>query len=211
MIARIRPASLVVFAALSILTGWERNVGRAQDADSEPGIFLTVQNPITSEETNRIREKVERAVRERRVAKIVFDFNPDGKEASARDFGPCADLAKYLNQLHQITTVAFVHNKVTRHTVLPVLACKELVMAPDAAIGDILPDQPGPPDEDEVRVYTRLAGRGREPLVPKMLDKSIAVYEGRRNDAKWFVDQKSREQAKAEGVVAIDPLPVKPA
>jgi membrane-bound serine protease (ClpP class) len=211
MIARIRPAGLVVLAALSIPTGLQRNVCRAQDTDSEPGIFLTVQNPITSEETNRIREKVERAIRERRVAKIVFDFNPDGKEAAARDFGPCRDLARYLSQLHQITTVAFVHNKVTRHTVLPVLACKELVMAPDAVIGDVLPDQAGPPDEDEIRAYSRLAGRGREPLFLKMLDKSIAVYEGRRNDAKWFVDQKNRDQAKADGVVAIDPQPVKPA
>src|SRR5438094_10264923 len=113
MIARIRPVSLLVLATLSMIGGWERNLGRAQDADSEAGIFLTVQNPITSEETNRIREKVERAVRERRVAKIVFDFNPDGKEAAARDFGPCHDLAKHLNQLHQLTTVAFVHKRVT--------------------------------------------------------------------------------------------------
>jgi membrane-bound serine protease (ClpP class) len=211
MTARIRPAGLVLLAALSIPDGLVPNFVRAEDTESEPGIFLTVQNPITSEETNRIREKVERAMRERRVAKIVFDFNPDGKEAAARDFGPCHDLAKYIYPLHQITTVAFVHNKVTRHTVLPVLACKELVMAPDAVIGDVRPDQAGPPDEDELRVYGRMAGRGREPLVLKMLDRSIAVYEGRRNDAKWFVDQKNREQAKAEGVVAIDPQPVKSA
>jgi len=212
MIARNRPLGLIFLAALSIPAGLDRTTSRAQDTDTEPGIFLTVQNPITSEETNRIREKVERAMRERRVAKIVFDFNPDGKEAAARDFGPCHDLAKYVNQLHQITTVAFVHNKLTRHTVLPVLACKELVMSPDAVIGDVRPDQAGPPDEDEVRIYSRFAGRGREPLVLKMLDKSVAVYEGRRNDAKWFVDQKNREQAKAtEGVVAIDPQPVKPA
>src|SRR5436305_1036363 len=133
MIARLRRACVLLSAALSIAAGLERNLGHAQDTDTEPGIFLTVQNPITSEEMNRVREKVERAVRERRVAKIVFDFNPDGKEAAARDFGPCADLAKHLGQLHQITTVAFIHNRVTRHTVLPVLACKELVMSPDAA------------------------------------------------------------------------------
>src|SRR5262249_56891538 len=117
MIARIRPAGLLMLAALSIPDGLVRNVGRAQETDSEPGIFLTVQNPITSEETNRIREKIDRAVRERHVAKIVFDFNPDGKEAASRDYGPCRDLARSLNQLHQITTVAFVHSKVTRHTV----------------------------------------------------------------------------------------------
>src|SRR5262245_18175681 len=139
MLARIRPAHLLFFAALSIPTGLERNLSRAQGTDSEPGIFLTVQNPITSEETNRIREKLDAPVRERHVAKIVFDFNPDGKEAASRDYGPCRDLARSLNQLHQITTVAFVHSKVTRHTVLPILACKELVMSADAAIGDVRP------------------------------------------------------------------------
>src|SRR5262245_29833468 len=211
MITRIRPLGVVLLATLWIPAGPQRTICFGQDTDSEPGIFLTVQNPITSEETNRIRDKVDRAMRERRVAKIVFDFNPDGKEAAARDFGPCHDLAQHLRSLHQITTVAFVHNKVTRHTVLPVLACKELVMAPDAVIGDVRPDQAGPPDEVEVAVYSRLAGRGREPLLLKMLDKSVAVFEGRRNDAKWFLDQKSRDQAKAEGVVAIDPQPVKPA
>jgi membrane-bound ClpP family serine protease len=211
MIARNRFAGLLLCATGSILAGFERNFSRAQETDSEPGIFLTVQNPVTSEEFNRIREKVERAVRERHVAKIVFDFNPDGKEAAARDFGPCGDLAKYINQHHQITTVAFVHNKVTRHTVLPVLACKELVMSPDATIGDVRPDQPGPPPGDEVFLYSQFAGRGREALVLKMLDKSIAVLEGRKNDAKWFVDQKNREQEKANGVVSFDPQPVKPA
>src|SRR5690242_5685884 len=101
MIARIRPAGLVLLVVLSIPGVPLRNVSRAQDTDNEPGIFLTVQNPITSDETNRIREKVDRAVRERRVAKIVFDFNPDGKEASTRDYGPCYDLARTLEKLHQ--------------------------------------------------------------------------------------------------------------
>ena len=45
------------------------------------------------------------------------------------------------------------------------LACKEVVMSADASLGDVLPDQVGPPDEDEARVYARIAGRGREALV----------------------------------------------
>src|SRR5947209_18847675 len=78
-------------AATALLLGPAR--APAQDATPDPGLFLTVPNPITSEATNRIKENVERAVKEKRVQKIVFDFNPDGKEASSRDFGPCADLA----------------------------------------------------------------------------------------------------------------------
>jgi membrane-bound serine protease (ClpP class) len=211
MSSHIRPAGYALIAALAALAGLGRPTVRAQEPAAEPGIFITVQNPITSEETNRVREKVERAVRERRVTKIVFDFNPDGKEVASRDFGPCADLAKYLKQLHQITTVAFVRNKVTRHTVLPVLACKELVMAPDAVIGDVRPDQAGPPDEDEVLIYGRLAGHGREALVLKMLDKDVILRQGRRNNAIWFFDGRKAEDAKRDNIVAIDPQPVKPA
>src|SRR5688572_25257210 len=65
----------------------------AQEAVAEPGLFLTVPNPITSEVTNRLKESIERAVGEKRLKKLVLDFNPNGQEAGSRDFGPCADLA----------------------------------------------------------------------------------------------------------------------
>ena len=51
-----------------------------------PMVATTVPNPITTEVINRLKDNVERAVKEKRVQKLVFDFNPDGKEASTRDF-----------------------------------------------------------------------------------------------------------------------------
>ncbi len=212
--ARPRPVAFVFaayLAAIAAATAVPTAASLAQEAaPAEDGIFLTVPNPITSEVTNRLRETIERAQRERHVRKIVLDFNPDGKEASSRDFGPCADLAKELQKL-SITTVAFVHAKTTRHTVLPVLACRELVMSADATLGEVLPDQVGPPDEDELRIYARVAGRAREALVLKMLDKGVAVMEGRRNGATWYFDARQRDEAVKEGVVAIAPQPVLPA
>src|SRR5207248_8374870 len=126
-------------------------VAAAIGQEPEPtdrGIFVTVANPITSEVVNGLRERIARA---KGLTKIVFDFNPDGKEASTRDFGPCLDLAKELSQL-PVVTVAFVHNAAARHTVLPVLACKETVMSPDAVIGPVRPDAVGPPDDVELLV-----------------------------------------------------------
>src|SRR5207244_10363986 len=105
-------------------------------ADHPPdveGLFITVQNPITSDVAHRVSETTDSFVQRvkdnggRRVSvKIIYDFNPDNKPASSRDFGPCHDLAKYLLSLQDVTTVAFVHGETTRHTVLPVLACKEV-------------------------------------------------------------------------------------
>jgi membrane-bound ClpP family serine protease len=182
--------------------------GAAQDAVAESGLFLTVPNPITSEVTNRLKESIDRAVREKHVQKIVLDFNPDGKEASSRDFGPCSDLADYLAQVPQVMKIAFVHNKTTRHTVLPVLACDELVMSPEASLGDVLPDHAGPPSKRVQQTYADLAGRAREALVLKMLDRDVVVMAGRRNNADFYFDDRHRAEAERDGVTAIGPQPV---
>jgi membrane-bound serine protease (ClpP class) len=183
-----------------------------EPAPVEDGLFITVPNPISGEAAARVKETVERALSGGRIRKIVFDFNPSGQPASTNQFGPCLDLAKYLERQHQISTIAFVRARTSRHTVLPVLACKEVVMASEASLGDVLPDQAEPPDEDELRVYARLAGRGREALVLKMLDKNIVLLEGRtRAGGVWFLDGRKKDEAEREGIVAINPLPLMPA
>jgi membrane-bound ClpP family serine protease len=186
---------------------------RGEDAPApEEGLFITVPNPISGEAAARVKENVERAVSGGRIRKIVLDFNPNGQPASTSQFGPCLDLAKFLERQHQISTIAFVRARTTRHTVLPVLACREVVMASDAALGEILPDQVEPPDEDEARVYARMAGRGREALVLKMLDKNVVLLEGRTPaGAVWYLDGRKKAEAEREGIQAINPLPLLPA
>src|SRR5262245_53770086 len=199
--ARMRSAAILYASyglAVAAATAWPLSTATApaQEAAAveESGLFLTVPNPITSEVTNRLKESIDRAVGERRVKKLVLDFNPDGLEAGSRDFGPCADLAEYLAQLPQVLKIAFVHNKTTRHTVLPVLACDALVMSAPATLGDVLPDQPGPPTNRVVQTYRDIAGRPREALVLKMLDRGVEVLEGRRNNAAWYLDGRRREE-----------------
>ena len=94
------------------MAGWERNVGRAQDADTEPGIFLTVQNPITSDAFTRIKNQINVRLNSDnqsrpRLTHVVFDFNPDNKPAATTDFGPCYDLAKFIGTLKGLNTIAF--------------------------------------------------------------------------------------------------------
>src|SRR5262245_63210319 len=133
IVAALRPgyaAGPWAFVA-SLLIG---NFAVAQDAKEPPpddGVFITVNTPISSDVVNRVRNLADEAragKAGRLLSKIIFDFNPSEKESSSPDFGPCFDLAEYIKNLHNITTVAYVHHKVSRHTVLPVLACKELVM-----------------------------------------------------------------------------------
>ena len=70
----------------------------------------------------------------------MYDFNPDNDPARSSDYGTCRDLAVFLLDLQDVTTVAFVHNDVTGHTVLPVLACQDIVMSRKAKLGNA----PGP-------------------------------------------------------------------
>ena len=137
------------------------------------GIFITVRNPITTNVATRVKSKVERLLQrpDQRNLKIVFDFNPDGYPATTADYGPCRTLAQFILDLHQVNTVAFVHNDVTGHTVLPVLACKEIVMSKggkplrdqarsaEGKLGDVLRDQTGVLQPDQVLFYSQLAER----------------------------------------------------
>lgn len=158
----------------------------AQDAQLDDGLFITVPNPITGESVGRIKSSIDQAVNRdvSPVRKIVLDFTPEGHDAATRDFGICYDLAKFLQEqrLNGITTIAFVHGKVTRHTVLPILACSELVMSEDAKIGQVIPQGEPLPPETELRHYADQAGPAREALVLKMLDKNIDVLKGRTQD-----------------------------
>lgn len=187
---------------------------QAEGDRSEPGQFISVANPITSEVVNQVRETVARAEQRQRLKKIVFDFNPNGKDAATPDFGPCLDLAKFIRSKRgegNVLTVAFVRAKVSRNTVLPVLACHELVMAPDAVLGPVSASSDVLPDADELESYRRYAQPDQAALVMKMLDARVSVVEGRRNGAVWYVDTRHEDEAVQLGVVVTDRRPVLPA
>ncbi len=186
----------------------------AQEAKEPPpddGVFVTVNNPITSDVYNRVRNLCEEAKAGkggRILSKIIFDFNPSGKEASSPDFGPSYDLAEYVKNLHNITTVAYVHHKVSRHTVLPVLACKEIVMggADTSWIGKVIDDSKTKLDANKARSYEQFAGDPRAAVVQKMYDAGVELMKGRRNNAEFFFDKRRQDEAIALGVVGGEPV-----
>jgi membrane-bound ClpP family serine protease len=180
------------------------------DEPVERGIFVTVGNPITSEVVNGIKERLALSQRDKPVAKFVFDFNPDGREASSLDYGPCLDLADAISELPG-RTIAFVHGPIMRHTILPALACQELVMSSTAVLGPVVAEKEPPLNDLKRAAYERVAGKSREALVLKMIDRSVAVLEGRLpppDGAVTYLDARKRDQAEREGIVGISPQPV---
>src|SRR5262245_56908164 len=113
----------------------------AQETAPKDGLFVSVPNPITSEAVQQIKKKVQDVVdgpKRRNITTVVFDFNPAGATNSTSDFGPCSSLAKFIRQLQlgqikatwpRLTTVAFVSSEVTLHSVLPVLACDQIILS----------------------------------------------------------------------------------
>jgi membrane-bound ClpP family serine protease len=173
----------LAFVALAIL------IAPAAVAAQAPvdGMFITVPDPITDAAVQQIKHKVKDAIeaKKRNISIIVFDFNPKKLPASTKSFGSCHDLADYITRdLGSIKTIAFVHNRVTRHTVLPVLACGRIVMSKDkeresgkykARLGDVLADQEGGLSETARNAYEIAAKKYSKGLVFRMIDKFLVV------------------------------------
>jgi membrane-bound ClpP family serine protease len=125
------------------------------------GMFITVPNPITESDVAQIEAKVRQAVERQNlnIGTVIFDFNPSGPSGTSKD-GPCITLKNYIIRLqrgqvelangrhHRANTIAFVHGQVSKFSVLPALACREMYMSGNASIGDMLSGyrDPVPPE-----------------------------------------------------------------
>jgi membrane-bound serine protease (ClpP class) len=174
---RLPPLAIpVVLLALGGFAGPSRG-----DEPPQPtrGQFFTITEPITSEVITRVRTQAQQYVA--RVTKegvrpiLFFEIRREpGVEPSQTDFGMAQTLAEFLST--KLTgaqqTVAFVPEPLSGYTVLVALACDEIVMAPEAAIGPITPpdQEVDPLAREYVRMLARRKGRDADLLVG-MLDR----------------------------------------
>ena len=208
-------AHWLLFGALAGVLTVSAAPARAQQApEAERGLFVTVFNPITDASIVQIQGTVDRnrnqGLKPLRV--VVFEFNPieqgKGVEAATDNFYSCANLARYIKELNDngIGTVAFVANKVSRHTVLPVLACKDVVMAQDATIGDVARKGENI-DAEFAQAYAKYAGPDKEAAVRRMFTPDLVIAKGIRNGNVVYVDPAKAEQMQ---VVVVNKASVKP-
>ena len=114
------------------------------------GQFLTVTSPVDDAVFNRISSTAlklqQQASQEERPAVLVLQIEPGTSQ-----FHHIQGLAKFLtsSQLSNITTVAWIPATVTGSNVLIALACKQIVMHPDAKLGDIGRGKPLEIDEQQ--------------------------------------------------------------
>jgi membrane-bound serine protease (ClpP class) len=214
-----RAAPLLVIAALLAALGGIRPGGSvAQEAPTRDGLFITVPNPITDQAVQEIKRKVKQAVdKHRSIETIVFDFNPHGAPSGTTSFGVCYDLADFIRglplghiaPLHP-RTIAYVHNQVSNHTVLPVLACAQIVMSlepddvtrlPKARLGDVLYHVKGPLKKQERASYEEIANNYASPdLIVRMFEPALPILRVQTDKGERYASPQRIEEWRAKGL-----------
>ncbi len=168
--------------------------------DTGDAMFVTVQNPITSDAVTRIQNQISPRINDanplRRVTTVVFDFNPSDAPASTTDFGACYSLAKYIGTLKGLNTIAFVHAPTTGNTVLPVLTCKEVVMGKSGVLGPVAVEGVQALSPGEQGHYKDFFNRAeRWPIVQKMFDPNVKLVKGPSRDGGGTLYADARDDA----------------
>lgn len=203
-----------------ILVAWFAAWGAARDdsrdeggADEKrPRAFLVhVPLPIQGTVDTRVKQQVDRILAELPESEerpiVVFEFRA-GREGSGEgsEFERCLSLARYLagERWARVKTVAYVPQTVTGHAVLPVIACEQFIIHPDAELGDAGRDEPHI-DATIRRGYAEIAERRRTVPVAvavAMLDKDVTLYRVQTLDGVRYVLDDEIEQLKAQGDVS---------
>lgn len=136
---------------------------------------------------------------------LVLEFYvKEGMSSEGSQFERALALARYLasEKLSRVRTVAYLPNSVKGHAVLVALACEEIVMHPDARLGEAGIDE-NFIDRTIRQIYTEIAERRRiipTPVVLGMLDKQLEVFRVKTLDGPRYVlapELKELEQAAA--------------
>jgi membrane-bound ClpP family serine protease len=154
-------------------------------AEGEPaGLVLPIPSDRTTlaDMADRLKKALEKPLqrieKERSSFRLILDFNPEGSPSKSDNFGACYELARKVRELQEqgVQTVAYVHGTVSHHSVLPVLACGEIVMSkdPPARLGPVV-ESGKQLSDTERNAYLEMGRRYPSVLVRKLYDSNLAV------------------------------------
>src|SRR5581483_1529326 len=208
------------------LGGWFAPKASAQDVAPKDGLFITVLDPITDVSINTIKAKIKKAIerQNRKIQIVVFDFNPFEQPAGTSNFIACNELAEYirnltLGQVHpsypRMHTVAFIHKEVSKHTVLPVLACGERVMSNQvkpksneylAKLGDVLRGQEVLSTAAKSAYEAIAETYPSKDLILRMTDRNLILKKVTTPEGVRYVDEKRLPKLLADDKnIKVDP------
>jgi membrane-bound serine protease (ClpP class) len=199
----------------------------ARSADVPPnapkriGYSIRIPLPIDGQAANRVRQFVRRAIEKAQAAGakpvLILEFDVpagEGQFGGGSEFGASYSLADFLSsdELNAATTVAYIPKPIQGHAALDVIACDQIIMAPEASLGQAGVDEKtiNPP---VLSAYREIAGRRRTVPVAialGLLDPSVQVLEAKTETGTEYVTSEGLEDLKKRHTVE-KPVPLKAA
>lgn len=145
-----------------------------EPAPARPAAFLKLTSPLNEQQFGRVQRAAlnlqTEALEQERQAVLILEV-PEGTTQFHQVYG----LAKFLTspELSQVVTVAWVPETVTGNNVVLALGCNEVILHPEAELGDI--GRGKPVDADEQEQIKTLVEKGQNPrlnvaVALKMID-----------------------------------------
>ncbi len=192
---------------------------RAEDVPQPIGQFLSLNSPLDDHALSVVQRVAQdlqqRATEEKRTAILVLEI-PQG----TTPFPHVQAMTRFLtsNALSSLRTVAWVPDTVTGPNVLVALACRDIVMHPDAQLGDLGRGQTLEPEDQQI--IMALAQKRHNPkvspaLVRSMMDPQEELWQARVvNGAGDKGETRAMTAAELEtlrqtGVIVDDAKPIK--
>ncbi len=177
----------VVLTAFCLIKPWAA-LGQPPARSNVGQFFPTIVEPIEQDDLDALRSTVlayvHTATAQGQTPTLVFEFRPGDSEPGKTSFYAASDLAEFLaRKLGGAKTVAFVPESMSGFALLPVLACDEIVIGPEATLGPIgAEDHPVTNSQREsIRELARAKGRDEDLLVG-LLEPSRDLRQVRTTD-----------------------------
>jgi membrane-bound serine protease (ClpP class) len=172
----------------------------ADNADLGDGRLIRVRLPLAGNADSHIKSAIQRAVaqlgraphRDNRRPTLILELVPQHWQSGhgeGTDFTRALSLANYLTEpeTSAVKTVAYIPHTIKGHGVLIALACEEIVMHPDAELGDAAVDEDATRaiNPKIVSTYREVAASRR--TVPEAI--ALGMVDRRRGILKVETDQ----------------------
>ncbi len=208
---RSQAAPWFVVAALLALPAWtaeEPGQPTPPDGAARAAQLIRVPVPIVGSVDTRVKQSITRLVDQWSAASerpvLILEFWPPEDEAEGRgtEFERALSLARFLtsDKIERVRTVAYVPRTIRGHAVLPVIACEEIIMHPDALLGEAGVDETS--ISQTVRQgYEEIANRRRTippPVALGMLDRQLKVYRAVTAGGARYVNEQQLEALQQE-------------
>lgn len=173
---------------------------------AKPAYIITMHNMIDGGLNSSVKRRVEIA-KDGGVGLIIFDIDTFGGRLDS-----AIDISEYISALEDIKTVAFISHKAISAGALIAISCNDIIMAPEAELGDCEPIVPTPEGGYKTageKIQTVLRAKFRKfaekngypvLLAEAMVTNEIEVYriETEENPEGFFISGKELKEMREE-------------